>query len=130
MGARGCYLANCRTLCTDPLAGGRERSLDRKAKYVRINVLPPVYNSIMFLWRAHIPDSMDDGWTYASRTPSRPGCRQCIMRSLKRHRITKEDSEVKFVQRPQDRSAPGCGGPSGELTTGPIRRQRMRVSHS
>ena len=30
--------------------------------------------------------------TYASRIPPRPGCRQWMMRSPKRHRITKEDS--------------------------------------
>ena len=38
-GAWGCELANCRALCTDPLASGIERSWEQRAKYMRIYIL-------------------------------------------------------------------------------------------
>ena len=38
-GTRGCDIANCRVLCTNPIASGSERSEEWRAKYLRINVL-------------------------------------------------------------------------------------------
>ena len=52
-----------------------------------------------------------------------------MMRSPKRHRITKEDSgENSLRAETTGPTAPSCGGRSKELRANPGRRQRMRAS--